>query len=119
MPKYFGKVGFADYVKERPGVVTEKFIERSYFGDVLRNFRNLQSADQLNDEISINNELSIVADPYAQNNFHAIRYAEFMGTRWKVTKVEVQYPRLILTLGGIYNAPTTGTAGASGTSVGQ
>lgn len=113
MPKYFGKVGFAESVKTKPGVVTERFVERPYYGDVLRNFRNLQSADQLNDDLSINNELSIVADPYIQQNFHAIRYAEFMGTRWKVTKVEVQYPRLILTLGGIYNAPKTGVSNCS------
>ena len=50
------------------------------------------------------NEISLVADPYARENFHMIRYACFMGTRWEVTSVEVQYPRLVLTLGGVYNA---------------
>lgn len=114
MPRFFGKIGFADFAKDTPGVVVERFTERPYYGEILRNFRNLQSAEQLNDNISINSELSILADPYVQENFHAIRYAEFMNTRWKVTKVEVQYPRLILTLGGVYNAPSNGTSGAAG-----
>lgn len=32
-----------------------------------------------------------------------MRYAEFGGVKWKVTDVKVQYPRLILTFGGIYH----------------
>ena len=69
-----------------------------------RNTRRLQSSGNLNDNIVIANELSIVADPYANENFHAMRYVEFMGTKWKISSVEVQYPRLILTLGDGYNA---------------
>ena len=70
---------------------------------MIRNTRRLQSAEQVNDNINIANDLSIIADPYAINNFHTMRYAEFMGTKWKISNVEVQYPRLILTLGGLYN----------------
>lgn len=103
MAKYYGIIGYAEAVETAPGVWKEQITERNYYGDVIRNARRLQPADKLNDDININNELSIVADPYAINNFHAMRYAEFMGAKWKISNVEVKYPRLILTLGGLYN----------------
>ena len=103
MAKWFGKIGYAETVEERPGIWIEKIIEHEYFGDVLRNSRRLQSSNKVNDDINISNEISIVADPFANQNFHSMRYAEFMGTKWKITDIEVQYPRLILTLGGVYN----------------
>jgi hypothetical protein len=97
-------IGFAKTVEDRPGVWDEHITEKGpYFGDEVRNTRRLQSADQTNDHVNISNEISIVADPYANQNFHAMRYVEFMGTKWKITSVEVRYPRLILTLGGLYN----------------
>ena len=103
MAKFYGKIGYANTVETKPGVYEEQILERSYYGDLIRNTRRLQSADQVNDDINISNEISIVADPYATNNFHTMRYAVFMGTKWKISNVEVSYPRLILTLGGVYN----------------
>lgn len=103
MAKFFGVIGFVETVETSPGVWKEKPIERNYYGDWIRNSRRLQTSDQLNDNVNISNELSIVSDPYAINNFHSMRYVEFMGAKWKITNVEVQYPRLILTLGGVYN----------------
>lgn len=104
MSKFYGKIGFASEVKEvRPGIWKDEIIEKSYFGDLIKNNRKLQNSNQVNDNINISNEISIIADPYANNNFHSIRYVEFMGSKWKVTNVEVQYPRLILTIGGVYN----------------
>ena len=103
MAKYYGIIGYAEAVETAPGVWKEQITERNYYGDVIRNARRLQTADKLNDDINVNNELSIVADPYAINNFHAMRYAEFMGAKWMISNVEVKYPRLILTLGGLYN----------------
>lgn len=103
MAKWFGKIGYAETVETEPGIWEEKITEREYFGDLLRNTRRLQSASQVNDNIDISNEISIVADPYANENFHSMRYAEFGGTKWKITSVDVQYPRLNLSLGGVYN----------------
>lgn len=103
MARWFGKVGYAEYVETVPGVHEEKITERPYYGDVNRNTRRLESSGNLNDNINVANEISIVADAYAELNFHAMRYVEFMGARWKITNVEVQRPRLILTLGGVYN----------------
>lgn len=103
MAKWFGVIGFAETEETTPGVWKEQITKRNYYGDLTRNTRRLQTADKLNDDLNIANELSIVADPYAMNNFHSMRYAEFMGTEWKITNVEVQYPRLILSLGGVWN----------------
>lgn len=103
MAKYYGKIGFAESVESAPGVHIEKIVERNYYGELVRNSRRLQSENQLNDNINISNEISIVADPYADKNFHMMRYIEFMGTKWKISNVEVQPPRLILTAGGVWN----------------
>ena len=97
-------IGYAETLEIEPGVWSEEFTERKYYGDLLRNSRRLQGSQQINDDITISNQISILADPYAVQHFHAIRYAELFGTKWKVSSVEVQYPRLILELGGVYNA---------------
>ncbi len=102
MAKYFGRIGYAEQVETVPGVWEEKIIERNYYGDVVRNIRRLESSGNLNDNINVSMEISIVADPYAIQNFHAMRYVEFMDSLWKISSVEVNYPRLILSIGGLY-----------------
>lgn len=105
MAKWFGKIGFAEEdVEIRPGVHQEKIVPREYYGDLLRNTRRLQTvSDKVNDDVNISNQISIVADPYAQENIYAMRYAEFAGAKWKIETVEVSFPRLILDLGGLYH----------------
>ena len=103
MAKFYGKIGYIDTVESEPGYWDEKAIEREYYGDITRNTSRYQNGGQVNDDIVINNILSIVADPYANENFQHMRYVEWMGAKWKITNVEIQYPRLILTLGGMYN----------------
>ena len=103
MAKFYGIVGFAEQVENVPGVYGEEITDRPYYGDLIRNTRRYESASQLNDNLNIANEISIIADPFAYQNFHAMRYVEFMGAKWKIITVEVQYPRLILTIGGVYN----------------
>lgn len=103
MAKFYGVIGFAELQETVSGVWEEKITERHYVGDIIRNTRRLQSGDHLNDDVNISNEISIIADPYACQSIYAMRYVTFMGAKWKVSNVDVQYPRLILTLGGIYN----------------
>lgn len=103
MAKFYGVIGYAVINESAPGVYRNKIIEREYSGDIIRNTRRLQPSDQLNDNINISNEISIIADPYANENFHSMLYVKFMGTKWKITNVEVLYPRLVLTVGGVYN----------------
>lgn len=110
MAKFYGKIGFIETVESPAdsGVYVERATERNYFGDVLRNSRRWQTtSDQLNDNLTIDNEISIVADPYALQNFHSMRYVEWMGTLWKISNVTVEYPRLTLSIGGEYNGTQT------------
>lgn len=103
MAKFYGKVGFMETEETSPGNWEEKTTERYYYGDVTRNMRRWDSSSNQNDNLNVNNEISIVSDPYAVQNFHAIRYVEWMGALWKVNSVDVQYPRLTLSIGGVYN----------------
>lgn len=103
MAKYYGAIGFAELVENTPGVWTEEITERYYFGDDIRDTRKLQTSGGVNDNINVANKLSILADPYANERIFDMRYAEFRGAKWKITDVEVQYPRLVLMLGGLYN----------------
>ena len=104
MAKFYGPIGYAETVETRPGVWTDRITERKYSGDVIRNASKWStSSDSTNDDLNINNQISIIADPFAYQNFHTMKYVEFMGTKWKITSVEVKYPRLILSVGGVYN----------------
>lgn len=103
MAKYFGKIGYAVTQETKPGVYREVVSERDYYGDVLQFRRRWENGERLNDNLNVDNKISIVADPFAYENFHAIRYVWWMGARWKVTSAEVEYPRLVLTVGGVYN----------------
>lgn len=103
MAKFYGIIGYVSNIETAPGVFEEKPIERLYYGELIRNVRKMQPTEHLNDNLNIANEISILSDPFANENFHSMRYVEFMGAKWKVTSVDVQYPRLILTVGGVYN----------------
>lgn len=103
MAKYCGMIGYAGLVETEPGIWDDGITEREATGDMLSNYRSLENSGDINDNINIANKISIVADPYAINNFHSMRYATYMGAKWKIKNVEVNYPRLILTLGGVYN----------------
>lgn len=107
MAKFYGSIGYAVTEETTPGVWEEKITERMYYGDLIRNTKKLQSTDGVNDNINIANEISILADPFAYDNFYSMKYVSFMGAKWKITSVEVQYPRLILTIGGVYNGEQT------------
>ena len=104
MARFAGKVGFITTRKTHLDVYEEVPVERTYYGDLLRNTRRMQNSGTLNDNLVISNEVSIVADPFVKENFHNIRYVVYMGTKWKVDSVDVQFPRLVLSLGEVYNA---------------
>lgn len=103
MAKFYGIIGYAKTVETEPGIWTEEITERRYYGDLVRNNSRYQQSGGVNDDIVLSNNISIVADPYANENYLHIRYVELMGVKCKVTNVDVQYPRLILTTGGVYN----------------
>lgn len=106
MARFHGKVGYGSTVETTPGVHVETIVERDYYGDILRNSRQLRQGEQVNPDITVGHSISIVADAYARGHYFAIRYVEWAGARWVVSEVEVQHPRLILRLGEVYNGPT-------------
>ena len=103
MAKFYGVIGYGDTVEVEPGIWEDQIVEHEYYGDLIKNTRKLESSGGINDDINIMNNISIVADPYANKNFHNMRYVTFMGTKWKIKNIEVEYPRRILTLGDVYN----------------
>lgn len=107
MAKFYGIIGFAETKEIRPGVFKDQITERNYFGELLRVSSRYQTSDKLNDDLNLANEISILADPFAYQNFHSMKYVEFMGTKWKITTTRVEYPRLILSVGGVYNGQQT------------
>lgn len=109
MAKFYGAVGYAISTEISPGVWIDKPVERMYYGDVNRHVRQNQTGTGLNDNLNVSNEVSIIADPFANENFYNMKYVEFMGARWKITSVEVAYPRLKLTVGGVYNESQAST----------
>lgn len=106
MAKFFGVIGFGQSVETSPGVWDDVITEKEYYGDVTRNTRQLKDGETLNDELSIGNMFSIVADAYANEHFFAMRYIKWAGTLWEISDVEVQSPRLLLRPGGVYHGPT-------------
>lgn len=105
MAKFYGVIGYGEAVESAPGVWTDSMVEYPYYGDVVRNARSLQPGENLNNDLSVDNSISIVADAYAREHFFAIRYLEWAGALWTVSNVDVQSPRLLLRLGGVYNGP--------------
>lgn len=105
--KFYGAIGYGHSVEISPGVWQDVITVKNYYGDVVRNTRKLQEGEDINSDISVQNSISIVADAYANENFFAMRYISWSGTLWVVRDVEVQRPRLLLRLGGVYNGPTS------------
>ena len=106
MAKFYGPIGFAVPVETRPGFFQDQIEEHKYAGDVLKNSsRWTPSPESTIDDVTTNNQISIIADPFAHNHFHCMRYVKWMGAVWKITNVDVRPPRLILSVGGVYSGP--------------
>ena len=104
MAKWFGKVGYSETVETAPGVWMPQDTVHEYYGDVIRNStRWTGNSDSTNDDLTVNCQISIVADPFANKKFHTMKWIDFMGAKWKIANVDPQPPRLLLTLGGVYN----------------
>ncbi len=111
MARFSGTVGFLETKEtdpiDHPSVYSEVVTERPYFGDVLSHSRRWDQNGNLNENLAINNRISIVADTFIKENLGAMRFVRWLGDTWKITNAEIQYPRVILTLGGQYHEPET------------
>lgn len=106
--KFYGMVGFWEGDREiDDDIWSPKIVERRYTGEILRNYRKTQTTQNQNDDLTVNAQISILSDLYAQQNWHSIRYVIWNDAKWKVTNVDVSYPRLVLELGGVYRGSTS------------
>lgn len=105
MAKFYGAIGFAKMIEDPPesGINKETIVEKNYTGDVLRRSFSYEKGEYLNDDVNISNEISIVADSFALENAYAMRYVTFLKTKWKIRNISVEFPRLVLSIGGVYN----------------
>lgn len=105
MSKYYDEIGFATTSEypEGSGIWRTVITKKKYPGDVLNATRRIEVGDSINPDLNVSNRISIIANQFAMENFHSIRYAKYLGTKWRVNSVEIQVPRLILSLGGLYN----------------
>lgn len=111
MSKWFGKIAFATQVEYEPGCWEDQVVERPYYGDLISNRWKREKSNGVNDNINLSNQISIVADPFALSHISTIICIEHREAKWCVTDVDTsQFPRLILTVGGVYNGDTTGTS---------
>lgn len=101
--KFYGPLGFAESVEGPVGVFIDKITEYTYYGDVIRIVNHTQGAEKANDDIKMNNQISVLVDPYALENFANLRYVTFNNSKWEVSAVELAYPRLIISFGGLYH----------------
>lgn len=107
MARFYGAIGYGVTAEAANGVWEDTIVERQYYGDILQNMRKLDwEGEKVNSDLSVQNSISVVADAYAGEHFFAIRYVSWAGALWTVSTVEVQGPRLLLRLGGVYNGPT-------------
>lgn len=103
MARYHGKIGYGVNTETYPGVWEEQITEREYYGDVIKNKVSVQQSSNVNPTISLSNSISIISDSYAYDNLYAMRYVTFLNKKWNITNIEVDRPRIVLSIGGLYN----------------
>lgn len=103
MAKFYGKVGFTVMEETLTDVWEPVETVKEYFGDLTRNQRRWTNGESVNENIEVSNEVSLVMDDFLQENAGALKWVEAMGAKWKVNSITIDYPRLVLTLGGVYN----------------
>lgn len=103
MAKFYGEIGFAISKETAPGVCTDTIERRVYYGEVNSRHIRTTNGTSINDNVNVSDEISIVSDPFANEHYFAMKYVTYMGVKWKVENISVQFPRLVLSLGGMYN----------------
>lgn len=102
MAKYYGHIGFATQVESEPGIWTDVIEKRPYKGDILRSGRRYEASENINDNFTITNSFSIISDAFLYSHIPAMRYIEYLGTKFKITSVEIERPRVTISVGGVY-----------------
>lgn len=106
MTKYAGLVGYVTQIETRPGIWEPKSTEKKMTGDVLNLGHSYDTGNKVNDDITLQHKISLVGSPYAYSNLYNLRYLWYMGEKWKIIGVAVERPRIVVTIGGVWNATT-------------
>lgn len=107
MARFYGTVGFMQTVEDdsRPGMYFEKITEYpKRYGDILTNKWNSSPGKSINDDFKVANRISVVCNKKMISEAQFARYIIWNNVKWEITSVDIEPPRLIFTLGGIYNA---------------
>lgn len=108
MGRFSGKIGFSIPNETSPGIFESDIVEKGpYYGNVIRSSRYNTTTDGENDMFNISNQISVIADEFIYSNLSRMKYIYYLGIKWKITNAEVARPRLLLTIGGVYNGPKT------------
>lgn len=107
MSKFYGKLGFAKAVETSPGIWEDEIVEKYYKGDIIKYSRRWEHGESANDNLNVSDRISIVADSFAVNNVYCMKYIELWGSLWKITEVSIDRPRIVLSIGGLYNGEQT------------
>ena len=105
MAKYSGMLGYVMPAKEDPPGIWKPsaVVEKLGRGDLIRQTITNEDVSGLSDGININNQISIIMDPFVNKNLESLKYVILYGTRWEIKSMTINRPRVILTLGGVYN----------------
>lgn len=100
--KWYGNIGFGIPVNEND-IHTEVITDKPYKGDILENNLRWQQSDKIDDDLNITNKISVIANDFAYDNIGYMKYVELRGNKWKIVSATLQYPRILLTIGGVWN----------------
>lgn len=103
MAKFSGLVGYVTQEEKVPGVWVPVENPRKMKGDVIRQSASSQNGNKVNSDISLNHRVSLIGDAYAFGNYYNIKWIELHGRKWEVSSVEIERPRIIVNLGGLWN----------------
>lgn len=117
--RFYGIIGYGIPITDDYGVTKDTIVERKHFGDIIRLTSTNENAQQVEDNIRLNCQFSIVLDSFITENFQFIKFIEWNGVMWKASSItpDPDRPRLTVHVGSVYNGPRgDGTYGPKKTS---
>lgn len=109
MAKFAGLVGYVTQEESAPGVWSPVENPKPMKGDIIRqsstngNGSRIGDTGKVNDDITLGHRVSLLGDAYAFENYFSIKWVQIGSKKWTVTSVEMQRPRVIVSLGGLWN----------------
>lgn len=103
MARFSGLVGYVTEEETVPGVWGPVEKTRMMKGDVIHQVSRYDKGEKVNDDIVLNHRISLIGDSYSFGNYYNLKWVKMGTIKWKVTSIEIKRPRLIVSLGGVWN----------------